>query len=94
MSTTTDDHLPDAGLNLDAELIDAVTDVLMRAPSSAARAEVLRALVAEVHASVAWLHDTDHPTELASLQRVLNAAREHRENMANGLHVTSQETFL
>lgn len=67
---------------LDAQVLDALVDALMAGASSHARADVVCAVVEELCASVAWLKSAGlSAAESASLQRVLIAAQDHRQQM-------------
>lgn len=66
---------------LPAELLDGITDAVVSAPDSQARAEVIGGLVEEIYASVAWLSTEPHCEELVSLQRLLHETDAHRERL-------------
>lgn len=73
---------PVLSAQLDPQVLDALVDALMAAASDHARADVVCAVVEELCASVAWLQSAGLSAgESASLQRVLVAAQDHRQQM-------------
>jgi hypothetical protein len=62
-------------------MLDEIAETLARASDASDRAAVVLALVAEIHATAAWLAGERGSAELYSLDRVVTEARAHHTRM-------------
>lgn len=70
-------------VDLPAELLDQIAELIVRAPGPAGRAAVIAAVVTEMHALVAWTQPAAHPAddERAGTDRMVAAADAHLKVM-------------
>jgi hypothetical protein len=73
-------HLLESHLvDLPAQLVDQLADLIVRAPGPAGRAAVITAIITELHALVAWTQPAANPAteELAGTRGMVAAANAH-----------------